>query len=81
LWTAAISWGVTTTEKSFKRWGYVCAAMGVALAVFAGIAIYGAVTYEVSDEEMTAWQTLAAVDTDPAEGQPGPDAAAAPPAP
>lgn len=60
LWTAAISWGITTTEKAFQRWGYVCAAMGVALAVFGGAAIYGAITYDISPEELQAWETLAA---------------------
>ena len=31
LWTAAISWGLTVTEKAQKRWGLVCAGLGVAL--------------------------------------------------
>ena len=61
LWTAAISWGITTTEQSFKRWGYVCAAMGLALAVFGGTAIVGAITYEISPDERRAWNTLAAI--------------------
>lgn len=31
LWTAAITWGVTVSAKAQKRWGYVCAGLGVGL--------------------------------------------------
>lgn len=54
LWTAAISWGITITKGSQKRWGYVCAAMGVALSIFAAGAIVSARTYEVTPEQKAA---------------------------
>ncbi len=31
LWTAAITWGLTVSEASQKRWGAVCAALGAGL--------------------------------------------------
>lgn len=31
LWTAAITWGLTVSEQAQKRWGVVCAGLGVAL--------------------------------------------------
>lgn len=31
LWTAAITWGLTVTRTAQKRWGYVCAAVGIGL--------------------------------------------------
>lgn len=33
LWTAAIAWGVTTTQKSQRRWGHVCCALGIGLTL------------------------------------------------
>jgi succinate dehydrogenase / fumarate reductase cytochrome b subunit len=31
LWTAAITWGITISAAAQKRWGYVCAALGLGL--------------------------------------------------
>ena len=31
LWTAAITWGLTISAQAQKRWGYVCAGLGVLL--------------------------------------------------
>ena len=42
LWTAAISWGITTSEAAMKRWGYACAGLFAALTVFFLAAMYGA---------------------------------------
>jgi len=50
LWTAAITWGVTVTKAAQRRWGYVCAAMGVALAIFSAAAIYAARTYPMGED-------------------------------
>ena len=41
LWTAAISWGITTSEAAMKRWGLACTGLFVALTVFWGAAIAG----------------------------------------
>lgn len=34
LWTAAITWGLTTTESAQRRWGKFCCAVGIGLTVF-----------------------------------------------
>lgn len=54
LWTAAITWGLTLSVASQKRWGYVCAAMGVVLSIFAALAIGGALAYEVTPAHKAA---------------------------
>ncbi|MEM6552407.1 MAG: succinate dehydrogenase [Planctomycetota bacterium] len=54
LWTAAITWGLTITQKAMKRWGMVCAGMGVALSIFTVAAVWGARYYDVTDEERAA---------------------------
>ncbi|MEX0654910.1 MAG: hypothetical protein WD534_17225 [Phycisphaeraceae bacterium] len=56
LWTAAITWGLTLSVAAQRRWGYVCAAMGVVLTLFLAAAIYGAVTTEVTEEERQIFQ-------------------------
>ena len=43
LWTAAITWGLTISEKAQKRWGVVCAGMGAALMLAAWSALGAAV--------------------------------------
>ncbi len=50
LWTAAISWGLTLSVTAQKRWGHVCTALGVALTIFGAGAIYGSMTFELTDE-------------------------------
>ena len=35
LWTAAITWGLTISEKAQKRWGVVCAGLGAGLMLAA----------------------------------------------
>jgi succinate dehydrogenase / fumarate reductase cytochrome b subunit len=37
LWTAAITWGLTVSAAAQRRWGWVCATIGIALAA-AGVA-------------------------------------------
>ena len=49
LWTAAITWGVTTTPASQKRWGAVCLMLFIALTTFWGAALYGALNYDFND--------------------------------
>jgi len=55
LWTAAISWGITTSEAAMKRWGQICAGLFVALTVFFLAAMGGAITYNIY-EDTTAEQ-------------------------
>ncbi len=57
LWTAAISWGITTSEAAMKRWGYACAGLFLALTVFFLAAMGGAIRYDLY-EHTTADQKL-----------------------
>ena len=57
LWTAAISWGITTSEAAMKRWGYACAGLFVALTVFFLAAMGGALRYN-PHEDTTAEQKV-----------------------
>jgi len=53
LWTAAITWGVTVSKAAQQRWGYVCAALGVALMGAAWASLGGflfAVDYHAAHE-------------------------------
>ncbi len=43
LWTAAITWGLTISQKAQQRWGVACAALGVGLMVAAWSALGAAV--------------------------------------
>jgi succinate dehydrogenase / fumarate reductase cytochrome b subunit len=54
LWTSAITWGLTLSVASQKRWGYVCGIMGVSLSVFAAMALWGAMTFEVTPAHRAA---------------------------
>ena len=58
LWTAAITWGLTLTVQAQRRWGMLCLAMGVALTIFLGLAIYGGVVREVPAEQRELYQQL-----------------------
>lgn len=51
LWTAAITWGLTISEKSQKRWGLVCAGLGVGLMGMAWMAVIGFATLDVEEAE------------------------------
>ena len=59
LWTAAITWGLTISRASMRRWGYVCAGLFVALMVFFLAAMWGALSYDIgqdtSDEQLAAF--------------------------
>ena len=39
LWTAAITWGLTVSEHAQKRWGYVCAVLGLGMMLAAWSAL------------------------------------------
>lgn len=55
LWTAAISWGLTHTVRAQNRFGYVCAALFLALFTFSAAALYGGLTYQPTAEEQAAY--------------------------
>jgi len=46
LWTAGITWGLTVSAGAQKRWGQVCAAVGVALALAGVTAVGGFMTLD-----------------------------------
>lgn len=48
LWTAAITWGLTISEQAQKRWGQVCAVIGVLLMAGAWSAVIGFATLDHS---------------------------------
>lgn len=53
LWTAAITWGVTLTQQSMRRWGYVCTLIGVALMGAAWSAVIGFMTLDYNAARAT----------------------------
>ncbi|MBL4591446.1 MAG: hypothetical protein JKY96_05750 [Phycisphaerales bacterium] len=64
VWSAAITWGLTVSHESQKRWGYVCAGLGAGLMAMAWVSVLGfatldydrarAVELETRDEEPAA---------------------------
>lgn len=46
LWTAAITWGLTVSEKAQKRWGVVCLGLGAGLMLMAWSSLIAAVTLD-----------------------------------
>ncbi len=58
LWTAAITWGVTISKGAQRRWGFMCAGLGVALTAFFLAAMVGALKYDL-DSDMTERQQKA----------------------
>lgn len=71
LWTAAITWGLTISVEAQKRWGYVCAGLGCALAAAGVAAVVGFMTLDVSraQEIETAMQAgHGAAESAPASG-------------
>lgn len=47
LWTAAITWGLTVSTGAQRRWGYVCAVVGIALGLASIAAVYGFTTLDI----------------------------------
>ena len=50
LWTAAISWGITTSEAAMKRWGLACTGLFLALTTFFLAGMGGALTYDLKED-------------------------------
>jgi succinate dehydrogenase / fumarate reductase cytochrome b subunit len=51
LWTAAITWGLTVSTRAQQRWGYICTAVGIALAVMGVMSVYGFWSLDVNQAE------------------------------
>ena len=54
VWTAAITWGLTISVKSQKRWGYICAVIGVVFMVFTVGSLVGVRKYQVTEQDNAA---------------------------
>jgi len=52
LWTAAITWGLTITVEAQRRWGYVCAVVGIGLAAAGVSAVVGFALLDVDQARM-----------------------------
>jgi succinate dehydrogenase / fumarate reductase cytochrome b subunit len=59
LWTAAITWGVTISAAAQRRWGVVCAGIGVALGAAAVTAIVGFATLNIDQAKDIETKMLA----------------------
>jgi len=68
LWTAAITWGLTISERAQRRWGYVCAAIGVALMGAAWASVIGFATLDY-DEARLAEEHVHRMHAEPPEEQ------------
>lgn len=55
LWTAAISWGITTSEAAMKRWGFACLGLFAALMFFSVTGIVASLVYDL-EEDTTEYQ-------------------------
>ena len=47
LWTAAITWGLTLSVEAQRRWGFICAALGLALSAATIMAVVGFSTLDI----------------------------------
>ena len=65
LWTAAITWGLTVSTGAQRRWGWVCAAVGVGLSVMGVVSVVGFATLDV--EQARAIERLIHPDAEAAE--------------
>jgi succinate dehydrogenase / fumarate reductase cytochrome b subunit len=46
LWSAAITWGLTVSRESQKRWGLACAGLGAGLMAMAWVSVLGFATLD-----------------------------------
>lgn len=58
LWTAAITWGITVSVPAQKRWGIMCASLGVALMAMAWASVIGYARLDVSAARQTEQKML-----------------------
>lgn len=52
LWTAAITWGLTISDRAQRRWAWVCGAIGVALMGAAWAAVIGFATLDPAEARL-----------------------------
>ena len=56
LWTAAITWGLTLSAKSQRRWGVVCAVVGAGLMFAGWSSLLATLTIDYDDAHMIEQQ-------------------------
>jgi succinate dehydrogenase / fumarate reductase cytochrome b subunit len=49
VWTAAITWGLTISQRAQRQWGVVCTGLGVVLMVAAWASIIGFATLDPAE--------------------------------
>lgn len=64
LWTAAITWGLTITDRAQRRWAYVCGALGVAMMAAGWSALAAALAV---DPAKAAAVEVEMIENDPAQ--------------
>jgi len=57
LWTAGITWGLTLSVQAQRRWGYICAAIGLGLSAATIMAVVGFSTLDI-DEARSVEQAI-----------------------
>jgi succinate dehydrogenase / fumarate reductase cytochrome b subunit len=73
LWTAAITWGVTITEKAQQRWKWVCMAIGAGLMVAGWAAYIGFVAVDldtIREQEQRQYEDVGGAETFDASVEP-----------
>jgi len=78
LWTAAITWGLTISEKAQRRWGQVCAAIGFVLMGMAWAGVIGFATLGHTEARLIEDGILGGHGPETDAGGPAPDVASAP---
>jgi succinate dehydrogenase / fumarate reductase cytochrome b subunit len=67
IWLFAAKWGITPGERARKKFGYVCAVVGIALCLMGLASIYAVVTApEAPEDVMPAQSTSIASPAQPA---------------
>jgi succinate dehydrogenase / fumarate reductase cytochrome b subunit len=57
IWLFAAKWGITPGEKARKKFGYVCAVVGIALCLMGLASIYAVVTAPEAPDDVMPTQT------------------------
>jgi succinate dehydrogenase / fumarate reductase cytochrome b subunit len=58
IWLFAAKWGITPGEKARKKFGYVCAIVGVGLCLMGLASIYAVVTAPPAPEDLMPQQSV-----------------------